>query len=88
MKQIRFSHLKMSGLSRVLIAMALKLVVRCIQIEGTPTACYIQECTEGAAACDCALKGRLEPMVSNVTGGIVQLRGQRATGHMKEELQF
>ena len=66
MKQIRLSHLKMSQLSHILVTAAQKFVVRWIQIEGTPTACYIQECMEGATVPLCALnapikaKGTLE----------------------------
>lgn len=66
MKQVRLSHLKMSQLSHILVTAAQKFVVRRIQIEGTPTACYIQECMEGAAVLVCALnapikaKGALE----------------------------
>lgn len=57
MKQIRFSHLKMSQLPRVFRRAAEKLVMRRIQREGTPTAGYTQAaapvCAEDTLKCRC-----------------------------------
>lgn len=63
MKQIRLSHLKMSQLSCILITAAQKFTVRWIQIEGTSTAFYIEQCREVAASV-CAQNASIKAKVT------------------------
>ena len=64
MKLIRLSRRKMSQLSCILITAAQKFTVRWIQIEGTSTACYIQQCMEGAASPVCAQNASIKAKVT------------------------
>lgn len=64
MKQIRPSHLTMSQLSCVLITAAQRFIVRWIQIEGTSTACYKEQCMEGAASPVCAQNASIKAKVT------------------------